>query len=250
MLSPPEAFMAVANATAAIIEKAPPYITYRVHGVVHMANGDADIDRTVSVRTEDGDAVIHDEKTGKDVLKPPFPAPPTFDALSEFQLAGTFTLSLGGSGGSKRDVDLRVVNIVPLHYTPVATKADAIAVSVRGYAITYAADSTPGLTHLHCEPGAQKLKGKHWLRDVWYDSATMIPSRIVYGGQNDLMLDTRYTTVDGVWLLQSIAVSAVLHAPLWIGRTTLAFHGDYADYRFATSAPDERLVPKPVPSPS
>src|ERR1700736_6607872 len=97
MLSAPEAFMAVANATAAVVQKAPPYVTYRVHGTVHFFKGDGAVDRTVTVRTSDGDAGVHDEPSGKDVLAPPFPAPPNFDALSTFELKGRWSATRSAS---------------------------------------------------------------------------------------------------------------------------------------------------------
>ncbi len=248
MLSAPEAFMAVSNATAAIVQKAPPYVTYRIHGVVHAA-GDANVERTISVRTSDGDAVVRDEATGKDVLRPPFPAPPNFDALSKFSLSGTFTITTGGKGGTKRDVDMRVVNIEPLYYTNPATQADAVSRSVRGYVVTYAADASATVGHLHLEPTPQKRSETKWLREVWYDPATLIPTRVVYGGHDDFVLDTTYATTGGVWLLSSLTVSVIKHAPLWLGRMTLAFRGDYADYQFAQTAPDPRLDPAYVAPP-
>ena len=244
MLSAPEAFMAVANATAAIVQKAPPYVTYRLHGVAHLMNGDGTIDRTVTVRTSDGDALVHDEGTGKDVLRPPFPAPPNFDALSQFKLSGELSLQMKkGQKGLMRDGDMRIVNIEPLRYATVASRADVVARAVRGYLVTYASDSGAAAGHLHLEPTPEKRATKRWLRDLWYDAATMLPTRVVYGGENDFALDARYETVSGFWLLHSIQVTEVYHAPLWIGRMSIALGGTYDDYRFSDVAPDPRLDP-------
>jgi len=235
--------MAVANATAAIVQKAPPYVTYHVHAVFHAA-GEGTVDRTVIVRSDDGVSVVHDDASGKDVLRPPFPAPPTFDALAKFKLSGQISMS-----GKKRDGDMRITNIRPLHYESGPSSADAIARSVKGYVVTYAPDVTPALGHLHLERNAL-MKDEHWMRDVWYDPATLIPTRILWGGQSNFTLDARYATVGGHWLLQSIEVAAIVHAPMWLGRMTVAIGGTYDGYAFSDVAPDPRLVPSPAPAAS
>ena len=246
MLSAPEAFMAVANATAAIVQTAPPYVTYHVHGVVRAA-GESALDRTVVVRSDDGISIVHDDETGKDELRPAFPAPPTFDALANFKLSGEVTLTVGK--GKHRDGDMRIVNIHPLHYEAEQSHADAVSRSIKGYIVTYAPDATPQLGHLHLERNAL-MKDAKWLRDVWYDPVTLVPSRVVWGGPNDLALDARYQTVDGHWMLRAISASAVYHAPMWLGRLTIAITGEYDGYRFSTVAPDPRLVPSPAPEAS
>jgi hypothetical protein len=247
MLSAVEAFMAVANATAAIVGKAPAYVTYHVHGTVHIA-GDDTIDRTVVVRSDDGMSIVHDDATGKDELRPAFPAPPTFDALANFKLTGEITLRAKPQNGKRRDGDMKIVNIRPLHYEASPSHADAVARSVKGYVVTYAADATPEAGHIHLERNAL-MKDRHWLRDVWYDPATMVPTRVVWGGPDDFFLDARYATVDGHWLLRTIAATETVHAPLWLGRMTVSIGGDYGAYAFSETPPDARLAPRPVPSP-
>lgn len=246
-----DTFMAVANATAAIVERAPAYVTYRVHETVRAA-GTGEFDRTVTVRTIDGVAIVKNDTTGKDEIRTPFPAPPTFDELAKFKLSGQIVIG-GGHGKEARTGDMRIENIEPLRYSDAATRADAVARSIKGYAVTFADDATPALGHLHLEPtSAFRATGvRHWLRDVWYDSTTLIPSRIVSGGIDDFELDAHYGTVNGTWLLQRISVAATFHAPLWLGRMTVGLAGDYADYAFSETAPDPRLAPGvPVPSPA
>jgi hypothetical protein len=243
MVSAPETFMAVANATAAVVQKAPPYVTYRVRGTVHFFKGDGAIDRTVTVRTSDGDAVVHDERSGKDVLAPPFPAPPNFDALSTFELKGRWTArhDRSSSDGLVRNTDVHVENATPLRYASVASRSDAVGRSVRGYAVTYAGEPDAGGVHLHFEPGAAYFHDHtQWLHDVWYDPATMLPTRVVWNGNDHMVLDARYAAVDGAWLLRSIDFGRVFYPPL--SRIAAAFHGDYTDYRFSDTAPDPRLA--------
>lgn len=244
MLSPADAFIAVANATAAIVEKAPPYVTYHVRGTFHAA-GEGTADRTVTVRTDDGLSIVHDDASGKDELRPPFPASPAFDALSSFTLNGQITISNGK--GPHHDGDMRITNVHPLHYESVASRADAVSRSIKGYVVTYADDATPALGHIHLERNAA-MHDRKWLRDVWYDPATLLPSRIVWGGENDFTLDTHYQIVADHWLLSTITASEIVHAPFWLGRMSIFISGSYDGYQFSDAAPDPRLLPSPAAS--
>jgi hypothetical protein len=249
--TPVETFMAVANATAALVGKAPPYVSYRVSGTLHVLKGDATIDRRVVVRTVDGDAVISDEK-GRTELKPPFPAPPNFDALSEFKMSGYVSAQSKRPGQPlTRDIDVRVVNIKPLTYrTDSSAHVDVVVRSLRDYTVE-TADGEPGTEkHLRLTPRpAYYSNHTYWMHDVWYDPATMIASRVLWKGNDDFTLDARYATVDGQWLLRSIDLAKILR-PAGLFRSQFSFHGDYADYEFTKISPDRRLVPIPAPSAS
>lgn len=250
MLSAPEAFMAVANATAAIVHHDPAYVTYRVSGTMHFARGDAAIARTVTVRTVDGNAVVRDERTGDEVLEPPFPAPPTFDALAHFTLQGEWS-ALPSKEGTTRDVQLRVTNVAPLQYTMTESHADVVVHSVRGYTITYGQPGSDGTTHLQLAPTPQYfVDGPHrtaWLHDVWYDPVTLVPTHVVWNGHDRFELDARYATVDGVWLLHELRVAQVFHT-LGVIQTAAWFDGVYDGYVFSATPPDPRLVPTPAAS--
>ncbi len=145
--------------------------------------------------------------------------------------------------------DMRVWNVKPMEYTTVVSQADVVARSVRGYVIIYAGDATPQQGHMHLEPSPEKRAEGAWLTDVWYDAQTMTPTRVVWVGRGEFVIDARYATTDGVWLLSSIAVEA-----RWRGRVPVAFSGEYSEYRFSTSPPDPRLAPAetrtPQPSPA
>jgi hypothetical protein len=244
MLSAPSLFMAVANATAAVVQTAPPYITYHVHATFRF-DGEATADRTVTVRTDDGVSVVHDDLTGKDELRSPFPASPAFDALAEFTVRAEVTTGPGGA----RAGDMRISNVQPLHYEAVASHADAVAHGIKGYVVTVAADATPALGHLHFERNDTMHDAKKWLRDVWYDPATMLPTRVVWNAVNDVTLDSQYQIVAGHWLLRRIAITGIYHGPLWVARASVAVTGTYDGYTFSSVAPDPRLLPSPAPSP-
>ena len=244
MLSAPEAFMAVANATAAIVRHEPAYVTYRVSGTMHFAQGDGAVARTVTVRTADGNALVRDERTGQEALEPPFPAPPTFDALAHFTLHGEWS-ALPGKDGTTRDVHLRVTNIAPLAYTLTESHADVVVRSVRGYTIAYAEPGNDGTTHLRLEPTHQYfVDGPHrtaWLHDVWFDPTTNIPTHVVWNGHDRFEMDARYTTIDGVWLLHELRVAQVFRT-LGIIQTAAWFDGVYDNYVLSSTSPDPRLA--------
>lgn len=237
--------MAVSNATAAIVQQAPPYVIYQVHGTFQAA-GTGTADSTVTVRTNDGLAIVRNA-AGKEELRPAFPASPAFDALAQFTM--TAAVTIGGGKGPHRTGDMQITNVHPLHYESLATHADAVARSVKGYVVTYAADASPAIGHLRLERSAAFGGAEKWLRDVWYDPATLLPTRIVWGGTNDFTLDARYQIVQSHWLLSSLAASAVLHGPLWLGRMSVAVTGAYDGYRFADAPPDPRLAPSASPNP-
>jgi hypothetical protein len=251
MTSAPEAFMAVANATAAIVQKAPAYISYHVSGVAHFRHASASIARDVIVRTVDGDAVVHDARSGRDEVRPPFPAPPTFNALARWRIDGSWSVESQG-GAAAPDVDLRVTNIEPRRFGPTVTHADVVVRSVRGYRISYAAPAA-GQTHLHLEPTPEYFRGSRrtgWLSEVWFDPATLIPSRIVCNGNDGFRLDARYAIVDGVWLLRSIDVGWVLRPLAGLARISESFSGEFGDYRFSETTPDPRIGPAASASPA
>src|ERR1700694_4996044 len=81
LLPAAEIFMHCANTVAAQYAKVPPFATYDVHTKFHLFKKDNEFDRRVSVRTADQVAIVFDERTNKDALKAPFPAPPNLDPL-------------------------------------------------------------------------------------------------------------------------------------------------------------------------
>src|SRR6185312_1716799 len=117
MQSAVDTFTSIANATAAVYAKCPPFASYHVKTNLFFFKKDTVIERDITVRTADQVAVVYDAATKKDSLKPPFPAPPNFDGLSNYEASGTFSASMGGD----RDLDFRIGNIMPLTYRDVAT---------------------------------------------------------------------------------------------------------------------------------
>ena len=235
--------MAVANTSAALVAKAPSYVSYRVTGTVHFGRGESPLARTVVVRTNDGRAIVRNETTGAEQVEDPFPASPTFDALSHFRLDGGWTVQ-GVHEAATRDVDLRIVNVHPLRYIMNPSNADAVVRTVKDYKVSAGAPGEDGTAHLHLEPNMANF-GKHrnaWLTDVWYDPATLVPTRVVYAGFDNFVLDARYETIDGVWLLRSLRVAELFRPLGGLFRNEAWFEGTFGDYRFSATALDPRLA--------
>ncbi len=152
---------------------------------------------------------------------------------------------------------MRIFNIDPLRYD-LSSHADVVARSLRDYAVTYVQDpapeipggapQTPAQTHLHLHATPAYFKYHDWwLSDVWYDPATLVPSRIVWGGANQRVLDLRYALVDGAWLVRTLTLTETMR-PLGLWHSEFALRCDYDGYRFSDTAPDPRLAPGPSSS--
>lgn len=178
-----EIFMHCANTIAAQYAKVPSFATYTVHTKLLLFKKDESFDRRVSVRTADQVAVVFDERTNKDELRAPFPAPPN---LEVFRRSGR---------RCRRSADPR--------------------------------------TSL----------------DVYIDKNTDLPIRVTWAA-DDTTMTADYETVQGYWPLKSLSVRATVFVPLHIGRTTVAFESRFDGHTISEVAPDPRLVPGALPTPS
>ncbi len=241
--------MHCANTVAAVYAKVPPFATYDVHTNMHMLKADDAFNRRITVRTADQVALVFDERTRKEELEAPFPAPPNLDPLAHFKMAGTFTLSTGK--GPHHDVQFRIFNTDPLHYEEsVKTDANVVARAVKNYAVEVVDDAGERLTHLHLTPGSKaREETKMWFRDVYIDKGTDLPIRVVWFNDSGTM-SADYASDHGYFLMKSLSLHVVLVAPMHIGQTTLAFESTFDNYAFSETAPDPRLVPGALPTPT
>lgn len=224
-------FMEVANATAALAQRNPAYISYRVHGTVHVKRGERDFERVVVYRTADGRAVVK-AGTGAGKAGAAEPLPPDFDALAKFDVKG-FVHADGV-------LDMHIVNLKALQYN-VSSQADTVARSLKDYEVSVVDDAPPGQVHLHLHgtPAFFKIN-ERWIDDVWYDAASHVPTRIVWGGANEFVLDTRYSVASGAWLVKSVDIRKTLH-PWFVGSSPFSAHCDFDDYR--TGADESAVAP-------
>ena len=245
MLSPDLAFQRCANTAAAYVEKAPPYVTYRVvtHVSAPSAGRSRDVERGVSVRTKDDLAVIQDLPQGRNALGHGFPITPAFDALSSFTLTWKI--------GAHFEMTSYVHDVTPLHYEDQpASGADVVVFRLRQYRAAYADDSSDaaaGKTHITLTPydfvkhAALKPGSTFYLSDLYIDNATDLPFKVRYQGGDDIDFSLTYAMPEGHWLVDHAHYEETLHGPLRIGRVHVIADASYDDFKFPDEAPDVRL---------
>jgi hypothetical protein len=245
MLTPDLAFQRCANAAAAIVEQAPPFVTYRVstHVAAPGVGRDRDVLRRVSVRTKDDVAVIADLPQGRVQLGHGFPITPAFDALSSFTLSWKI--------GAHFDLTSYVHDVVPLSYGErEASNADVVVFRLRQYRVDYAGDSSDapdGATHITLRPydflkrAVVKPDATFFLSDLYIDNATDLPKKVRYQGGDDIDFSVNYGSVQGHWLVERAHYEETLHGPLRIGRLHVVADAAYDEFGFPVEAPDARL---------
>jgi hypothetical protein len=243
-------FRAVANAAFDAWQNRPAYIAYRVDVDVNVPAMHAarHVSRAVEARTRDDLAVLQDLPQGQNQLGGAFPVPPTFDALSYFRL----DFHLGDP--VRLHNPLTAVTMLspapgvspqPLRYTdPVASAPGVIVVTtLRNYYAQYADDSTDAVAHIVMQALPALTRGNDssfYLHDVYVDTASGLPSRIVYSGPDtDFTLD--YAMTGGHWLIRHLTYRRSIVAPLHIGQTTFTTEATYSDFAFPAAPPDPRL---------
>jgi hypothetical protein len=232
---PVDTFIAIANATAAIYQKCPPFATYHAHTALHFYLYDTSFDRDISVRMADQFAVVRDTRNGHESTGAPFPVSPNFESLAEYAIHGTIY--------PQGDLDLRIENLAPLTFRDVPTHADVIVRIVHGYHIEFASDASPELGHLILTITKAAAPSTHYLTDVYYNPATMLPTKIVAEGVNRMRMEAVYELVDGSWLLHTLAYVRVWNDGLTIEPTVVgAFLTTYENYQFSSAPPDPRLA--------
>lgn len=245
MLTPDLAFQHCANTAAAYVERAPPFVTYRVSTDVSApsAGQKRRIDRAVSVRTKDDLAVIQDLPQGRNQLGHGFPVTPAFDALSYFTLSWKI--------GAHFEMTSYVHDVTPLRYSEEPPSgADVVVFRLRQYRVQYADDSSDapdGKTHVTLQPydfvkrAVAKPDSTFFLSDLYIDNATDLPAKVRYRGGDDIDFVLDYAMPGGRWLVDHVHYEETLHGPLRIGLLHVIADATYDDFQFPEQAPDERL---------
>ena len=245
MLSPDLAFQRCANTAAAFVERAPPYVTYRVstHVSAPAVGRNRDVIRRVSVRTLDDAAVIADLPQGRVRTGHGFPLTPAFDALSSFTLSWKI--------GAHFDLTSYVHDVKPLRYgDEVHSAADVVVFRLRQYRADYAGDSSDaqsGETHITLRPydfvkrEVVKPDSTFFLSDLYIDNATDLPAKVRYQGGDDIDFIVDYATLQGYWLVAHAHYEETLRGPLRVGRLHVIADAVYDEFAFPAGAPDERL---------
>jgi hypothetical protein len=244
-------FRAVANAAFDAWQQQPPYVAYRVDVDVEVPalKQSRRIERAIEARTRDDLAVIQDLPRGANQLGHAFPVPPTFDAISYFRI----DFHLGDP--VRQHNPLTAVTMLsptpglqpqPLRYGPAVASSPDISVVVttlRNYYAVYAPDSTDSVAHIVMQalPALTRDNdSSFYLKDVYVDTATNLPTRIVYSGPTtDFAID--YKVVENHWLIDHVRYSRTLVAILHLGQTTFTTEASYNAFTFPATPTDPRL---------
>jgi len=243
-------FRAVANTAFDAWQRQPPYIAYRVDVDVEVPTlkQSRRISRAVEARTRDDLAILQDLPRGANQLGHAFPVPPTFDALSYFHI----DFRLGDP--VRQHNPLTAVTMLspgqgvppqPLHYIdPVPTgDVTVVVTTLRNYYAQYAADSTDRIAHITMQALPALTRGNDstfFLKDVYVDTATNLPTRVVYSGAAaDFAVD--YTVIENHWLISHASYRNTLFGPFHIGQTSWTTEASYSAFTFPTVPADPRL---------
>jgi len=244
VLSADAEFRAAANAAFAAWQQQPPYIAYRadVDVSIPAQNRSQHIARAVEVRTHDDTAVLHDLPDGQQQLGHAFPIPPWFDALSYFRLQYRF-----GDPFRQHNPLTELTMQAPLHYTDPAASANpaatVIATTLRNYYATYAPDSNDRIAHIAMTPLPALTRGNDsdfYLHDVYVDTVTNLPTRVVYAGPTTTF-SIDYTTVGTYWLVDHATYRVTFSLPLHIMQTTVTVDATMSGFTFPDMPTDPRL---------
>ena len=239
MIAADAQFRAAANAAAAAFANSPPYIAYRTEVVVDVPSMRQHrvVARQVESRTKDDFAVLQDLPNGQRQYAHSFPLIPTFDALSYFRV--TFN-------GNRRDLLSYVEPGNPITFTdPRETShADVVVVSLRYYHASYAPDTTDSVAHIVMDALPTLTtdnKSDFYIHDVFVDTATNLPTRVVYVGPSTTFA-CDYGVYGTHWLVRHATYSHTFFGPLRIGRVTATAEANNSDFSFPATPGDPKLA--------
>ena len=240
------AFQHAANAAAVYAATSPAYVSYisRTHITIPSMHRERDVNCSEVTRTKDGFTYIADLPQGsKRVESSAFPLPPTFNAVSAFDLR--YGMSLRGIA------TFRLSNIRAMTYnTVMPTDADVVVISTRGYRVRYAPDSSNdphGLMHILLTPSIRALKeapkNAYFFSEMLVDNASGLPIHVSYVGTNDFRMDFTYAFTAGRWAIQRAHLESTIHAPLNIGRVHFLADTIFSDTLFSAVSPVATALP-------
>lgn len=223
-----------------------------MHLTIPSMNKERVIERSVQERSSDDLSVLQDLPRGQNQIAEAFPIPPTFNALSEFEL----------SWHADRHLTLQI-NIKegrPWTFADITKSAgaDVVAVGLRYFAAHYASDSSDapdGVTHITMRPFQflvnQTPKNDMFWSDVYIDNKTGLPTRIRMTGNDALTFVVDYAVIDGHWLVNHAHYEQTVFGPLHLGAIHYVTEAAYDQFTFPAAAPDPRLAtPAPALTPT
>ena len=239
MIAADAQFRLSANTAAAAFASSPPYISYKTDVVVDVPSMRQHkvVSRAVESRTRDDFALLQDLPNGQRQYAHSFPLIPTFDALSYFRV--TFN-------GNRRDLLSYVEPGQPLTFKDLreTSTADVVVVSLRYYHASYASDTTDSIAHIKMDALPTLTVGNNsdfYIRDVYVDLATNLPTRVVYVGPTTTFA-CDYEVVQSHWLVRHVSYTHTFYGPLKIGRVTATADATNSDFAFPAAPSDPKLA--------
>ena len=134
----------------------------------------------------------------------------------------------------------------PLRFSdPVPSRPDVTVVvaTLRNYYAQYAPDTTDRIAHIVMQPLPALTRDNtsdFYLKDVYVDTTTNLPTRIVYAGPTtDFTID--YAAVENHWLIQHARYSKTIFAPFHIGQARFTTDATFSAFAFPATPADPRL---------
>jgi hypothetical protein len=232
-------FRTTANAAAAAWAQSPPYLSYKTDVVIDVPSlrRHKVISRAVETRTRDDFAALQDLPQGQRQYGKSFPLVPTFDAISYFRV--TFN-------GNQRNTLSYLEPGQPITFRDPreTSRADVVVTLLRYYYATYAPDSTDANAHILMDPLPALTRGNSsdfYLHDVYVDTATNLPTRVVYvGPTTNFTCD--YQVIEGHWLVTHATYVHTFYGPLHMGRVTATAEATNHDFGFPAAPSDPKLA--------
>ena len=238
------AFQNAANAAAAYAATPPAYVSYisRTHISIPSLQRERNVECSEVTRTSDGTTFVVDLPRGRNRVEAfAFPLPPTFNAVSAFDLR--YGMSWHGNA------TFRVSNVRPQRFNTAApSDADVVVFSTYGYHIKYAPDSSDdahSTTHLILTQTARAMResrrDQYHFSEMRIDNASNLPVEVMYVGNDDFRMIFRYGFESGRWAITSAHLESTLKAPLNIGRVHFIADTVFNNTAFSAQSPIPQL---------
>jgi hypothetical protein len=240
------AFQNAANLAYARAATPPAYISYisRTHIAIPSMHRERDVDCREVTRTLDNVTYVEDlPRGGRRFANEAFPLPPSFNAISAFDLR--YGMSLRGVAA------FHLSNVHALTYRHSAlADADAVVVSTRGYHVNFAPDSSEdarGVRHILLTPTKTLLshapKNTYYFSEMTIDNASGLPLRVIYVGANEFRMTVDYAVTGGNWYITRAHLESTLAGPFGLGRVHFLADTEFSEITNWATAP-----PSPIPA--
>jgi hypothetical protein len=229
-------FAAIARATIAANDKIPAFATYHLHNIWHNGKGnDRIFDQTIKQRLGDRRAIFRDG-TNEEAARNDLHMSPNPELLTSPTLRGYFSYTLFGTQFLFGSAESRT-------YSDEPTNADAVAHSLRGFSVAFAADATPQMGHLVFTPMTDETRNASaHLTDVYYTPSTLLPTRVVFAGPSNTVYDRRFEIMDGQLVGSAAYARHTFNNVALFAKVTVESTSTITDCHFSDTPPDDRLT--------